>query len=110
MAITVPFSWLLPHVHGFLSIIVLFVFGLFVLSSFAVTVVYGQLMFPKNIGLVSGLMVGFGIGAGGIGATLIGWLTDLYGVYAVFNLFVFLPFLAAIIALFLPSEKSLRES
>jgi Arabinose efflux permease len=110
MAVTIPFAWLLPHVHGILSIIVLFLFGLFVLSSFAVTVVYGQLMFPRNIGLVSGLMVGFGIGAGGIGATLIGWLSDLFGVYAVFNLFVFLPLIAAIITLFLPSEKSLRES
>ncbi|TGA97641.1 MFS transporter [Sporolactobacillus shoreae] len=110
MVVTIPFAWLLPHVHGIWSIIVLFIFGLFVLSSFAVTVVYGQLMFPKNIGLVSGLMVGFGIGAGGIGATLIGWLSDQYGVYAVFNLFVFLPLFAAIITLFLPSEKSLREA
>ncbi|BBN99713.1 MFS transporter [Sporolactobacillus terrae] len=107
MAVTIPFAWLLPHVHGVLSIIVLFLFGFFVLSSFAVTVVYGQMMFPKNIGLVSGLMVGFGIGAGGIGATLIGWLSDQYGIYTIFGLFGILPMLAAILTLFLPSERSL---
>ncbi|WP_332237594.1 MFS transporter [Sporolactobacillus sp. KGMB 08714] len=110
MAVTVPFAWLLPHVHGIFSVIVLFVFGLFVLSSFAVTVVYGQMMFPKNIGLVSGLMVGFGIGAGGIGATVIGWLSDLYGVYAIFNLFAILPLLAAVLTLFLPSERVLLRT
>ncbi|RYL86831.1 MFS transporter [Sporolactobacillus sp. THM19-2] len=110
MVATIPFAWLLPHVQGVLAVLVLFLFGLFILSTFAVTVVYGQLMFPKNIGLVSGLMVGFGIGAGGIGATLIGWLSDLYGVYTVFNLFVFLPLVAAVITLFLPGEKSLQQS
>ncbi|GGL60911.1 MFS transporter [Sporolactobacillus putidus] len=110
MAVTIPFAWLLPHVRGIFSIIVLFVFGLFVLSSFAVTVVYGQMMFPKNIGLVSGLMVGFGIGAGGIGATAIGWLSDIYGVYAIFNLFAILPLIAAILTLFLPSERSLLSN
>ncbi|MCO7175358.1 MFS transporter [Sporolactobacillus kofuensis] len=109
MAVTVPFAWLLPHVHGILSIIILFVFGFFVLSSFAVTVVYGQMMFPKNIGLVSGLMVGFGIGAGGIGATLIGWLSDQYGIHTIFGLFALLPFLAALLTLFLPSERKLIE-
>ncbi|GAY76589.1 fosmidomycin resistance protein [Sporolactobacillus inulinus] len=64
-------------------------------------------MFPKNIGLVSGLMVGFGIGAGGIGATLIGWLSDQYGIYTIFGLFGILPMLAAVLTLFLPSERSL---
>lgn len=107
MAVTVPFAWLLPHVHGVLSIIILFLFGFFVLSSFAVTVVYGQMMFPKNIGLVSGLMVGFGIGAGGIGATMIGWLSDLYGVNAIFAFLALLPLVAALLSLLLPSERSL---
>lgn len=110
MAITVPFAWILPHVHGVLSIVVLFLFGFFVLSSFAVTVVYGQMMFPKNIGLVSGLMVGFGVGAGGIGATMIGWLSDQFGVYTIFNFLAFLPLAAAALCLFLPSEKKLLQN
>lgn len=110
MAVTIPFAYMLPHVHGVLSVIVLFIFGFFVLSSFAVTVVYGQMMFPKNIGLVSGLMVGFGIGAGGIGATMIGWLSDVYGVYTIFNFFAVLPFIASLLTLLLPSEQRLLRS
>ncbi|MFT8872585.1 MAG: MFS transporter [Sporolactobacillus sp.] len=109
MACTVPFAWVLPQVHGVLSVVVLLLFGFFVLSSFAVTVVYGQMMYPKNIGLVSGLMVGFGIGAGGIGAAAIGWLSDLYGVAAIFHFFALLPLVAALLSLMLPTEKSLQE-
>lgn len=63
MFCTIPFAWIYPYVHNsFLSVIVLFLFGFFVLSSFAVTVVYGQMMLPNNIGLASGLMIGFGVG------------------------------------------------
>ncbi len=108
MLITIPFAWLLPHVHGWAAIIVLFIFGFFVLSSFAVTVVYGQRMLPDNVGLVSGLMIGLGIGAGGIGAAFMGWVSDHYGLNVVFDFFVFLPLAATFLTLFLPGEKRLR--
>lgn len=65
-------------------------------------------MLPNKVGLVSGLMIGLGIGAGGIGATLMGWISDTYGLKVVFDLFVLLPVVAALITLFLPSEKKLR--
>lgn len=107
MFLTIPFAWILPHVSGVILIIVLLLFGFFVLSSFAVTVVYGQLMLPKNIGLASGLMIGFGVGAGGIGSTIMGWISDNFGVSVVFDLFVIIPIAASIITLFLPDEKKL---
>ncbi|TCP31760.1 FSR family fosmidomycin resistance protein-like MFS transporter [Scopulibacillus darangshiensis] len=107
MFLTIPFAWILPHVSGVISIIVLLLFGFFVLSSFAVTVVYGQMMLPNNVGLASGLMIGLGVGAGGIGATFMGWISDHYGVDLVFDLFVVIPVIATIITLFLPSEKKL---
>lgn len=109
MALTIPFAWLLPHVHGVLAIIVLFIFGFLVLSSFAVTVVYGQRMLPDNVGLASGLMIGLGIGAGGIGAALMGWLSDHYGVDFVFHLFIILPLIGTIFTLFIPSGRKLSE-
>jgi MFS transporter, FSR family, fosmidomycin resistance protein len=109
MALTIPFAWILPHVHGLLTILVLFPFGFIVLSSFAVTVVYGQKMLPDNVGLASGLMIGFGVGAGGIGAALMGWVSDHYGVDIVFHLFVILPILGTIFTLFIPSVRQLTE-
>lgn len=107
MFLTIPFAWILPHVNGVVSIIVLLLFGFFVLSSFAVTVVYGQMMLPNNIGLASGLMIGLGVGAGGIGSTIMGWISDNFGVDVVFDLFVILPVAASIITLFLPGKKKL---
>lgn len=107
MFLTIPFAWLLPHVSGMMAIVILVLFGFFVLSSFVVTVVYGQMMLPNNIGLASGLMIGFAVGAGGVGATFMGWLSDRFGVEFIFDLFVVVPIVAAIITLFLPSEKKL---
>lgn len=107
MFLTIPFAWLLPHVSGVTAVVILILFGFFVLSSFVVTVVYGQMMLPNNIGLASGLMIGFAVGAGGIGATLMGWLSDSYGVGFIFDLFVIIPIVASILTLFLPSEKKL---
>lgn len=109
MFLTIPFAWILPHASGVWAIIVLVLFGFFVLSSFVVTVVYGQMMLPNNIGLASGLMIGLAVGAGGIGATIMGWLSDHYGVEFIFDLFVIIPLVAAITTLFLPSEKKLLE-
>ncbi|MFC4619831.1 MFS transporter [Camelliibacillus cellulosilyticus] len=109
MALTIPFAWLLPHAHGIWTILVLLIFGFLVLSSFAVTVVYGQKMLPDNVGLASGLMIGLGVGAGGIGATFMGWISDQFGVGFVFDLFVFLPLLGAFFTLFIPSNKKLES-
>lgn len=109
MFLTIPFAWILPHVSGVLMIIVLFLFGFFVLSSFAVTVVYGQMMLPNNIGLASGLMIGLGVGAGGIGSTIMGWISDTYGVSVVFDLFVILPIAGSLITLLLPGDKELMS-
>jgi MFS transporter, FSR family, fosmidomycin resistance protein len=109
MFVTIPFAWTLPHVHGILAIIDLFFLGFFVLSSFAVTVVYGQLLLPDKVGLASGLMIGLSIGAGGIGAALLGWISDVYGITTVFDLFVILPLIGAILTLFVPSEKKLIQ-
>ncbi|WP_309228315.1 MFS transporter [Virgibacillus saliphilus] len=109
MFLTIPFAWILPQATGVMAIIILFLFGFFVLSSFAVTVVYGQMMLPNNIGLASGLMIGFGVGAGGIGSTIMGWISDNFGVSLVFDLFVIIPIVASIITLFLPGEKKLMS-
>ncbi|MGV3487714.1 MAG: MFS transporter [Tuberibacillus sp.] len=109
MALTIPFAWILPHVHGIVAVVVLFIYGFLVLSSFAVTVVYGQSMLPDNIGLASGLMIGFGVGAGGIGAALMGWISDHYGIHVVFDLFVILPLIGTLFTFFIPSQRKLRE-
>ncbi len=107
MLISFPFALLLPYAKGIFAWLVIFLFGFFVLSSFAVTVVYMQKLLPRNIAMASGLAIGFGVGAGGIGATLMGYIIDLYGVTTILTFISILPLLAVISALMVPSEKKL---
>ncbi len=108
--IAIPFALLLPHTHGAITVLDLLCFGFSVLSSFAVTVVFMQKLLPKNIGLASGLSIGFGVGAGGIGATLMGALSDTYGVPVVFTMLSVLPIIAALLSFFLPSDARMPSS
>ncbi len=102
----IPFALMLPHVHSdWATAVVLLLFGFFVLSSFAVTVVYAQMLLPRNLALASGLNIGFGVGAGGIGAMVLGAVSDHYGVGVVFQILSVLPLFAAALAVFLPRDK-----
>ena len=106
MFVATPFAILFPYLSGFLSYVDLLLFGFSVLSSFSVTVVYMQKLLPKNIALASGLSIGFGVGAGGIGSIFMGSLSDMWGVSIVFGILSLLPLLGGIIAIFLPSDRS----
>jgi MFS transporter, FSR family, fosmidomycin resistance protein len=104
---SVPFALWLPYAQGVSMWLVIFLFGFFVLSSFAVTVVYMQKLLPRNIAMASGLAIGFGVGAGGIGATLMGYLIDLFGVPTILSLISALPILAVLCAFMVPDERKL---
>jgi len=66
--------------QGLALFAVVILFGLFLISTFSVTVVMGQNLFPHNLGVASGVVAGFAIGAGGIGVTLLGVVADHFGV------------------------------
>ena len=110
MFLAAPFAILFPHLNGFLSYVDLLLFGFSVLSSFSVTVVYMQKLLPKNIALASGLSIGFGVGAGGIGSIFMGGISDWLGVSTVFAVLSILPLIGGIIAIFLPSDRSRRSA
>ncbi len=105
MFVATPFAILFPHLDGLLSYADLLLFGFSVLSSFSVSVVYMQKLLPKNIALASGLSIGFGVGAGGIGSIFMGGISDLMGVPTVFSMLSLLPLIAGVIAIFLPSDR-----
>jgi len=62
---------------GILSLSGLFLFGFFLWSTFSVTLAMGHEMLPSRVGLISGLMLGFAVGAGGVGVALSGWIADM---------------------------------
>ena len=64
---------------GVLAFVLLGLLGFVLVSTFTVSVVLGQAYLPRNAGMASGLIVGFAIGAGGVGVTALGWVADHWG-------------------------------
>lgn len=104
MLATIPFTLFIPFLVGLLAYVNIFILGLLVFSSFAVTVVYAHQLVPGKIGLTSGLMLGFGIGAGGIGALLLGVIADYVGIVVVIQLLIVFPLIGFFLSLWLPAD------
>ncbi len=95
---------LLPVVlasRGAAQVALLGLFGAVLVSTFTVTVVMAQHLLPGNLGVASGLMVGFAIGTGGIGVTLLGAVADRFGVAVALRSICLLPPLGVLLALLL---------
>jgi FSR family fosmidomycin resistance protein-like MFS transporter len=73
---------------------VLFIIGAVLISSFSVTIVMGQAILRDRLGMASGLMLGFVIGVGGVGAGLLGIVADSWGIITVIRLIVIMPAVA----------------
>jgi MFS transporter, FSR family, fosmidomycin resistance protein len=80
-------------------------FGAVLVSTFTVSVVLGQAYFPRNAGMASGLIVGFAIGTGGIGVTLLGVVADHWGLPTALWISALLPLLGFLVALGLPAPR-----
>lgn len=83
--------------------------GFFIIGSFATTIVLAQCMMPNNVGMASGLTIGFSVGLSGFGVTILGFLADRYGLPFVMQLLVWLPVVAALVALRIPIPKNLQK-
>jgi FSR family fosmidomycin resistance protein-like MFS transporter len=80
LVLSVPFLFLFYYSSGLRAFALLGISGMVLLSTFALTAVMAQTLLPQSLGIASGLMVGFTIGAGGIGVTLLGTIADTWGV------------------------------
>jgi FSR family fosmidomycin resistance protein-like MFS transporter len=94
---------------GYALFLVLGLLGMILISTFAVTIVMAQQLMPRNLGIASGLMVGFGIGAGGLCVTLLGVVADHYGVPAALKSVTFLPFVGLLLSLTLRYPEPHRQ-
>jgi FSR family fosmidomycin resistance protein-like MFS transporter len=109
MAGLLPLLYLFNLFSGIWGAIVIALAGFVMVSTYAITVVFGQELLPHNVGLASGLMLGFAVGAGGVGATLLGWVADHLGLPAVFHAMVLLPLIGLLLALFLPGRQEMKR-
>ena len=93
-------------VSGPLAFVVLGGLGFVLVSTFTVSVVLGQAYMPRNPGMASGLIVGFAIGAGGLGVTVLGWVADHFGLTRALWISALMPLLGFVLAMFLPEPRS----
>ena len=98
-------------VDGYMLFVVLTLLGMTLISTFTVTVVMAQQLLPTNLGVASGLMVGFAIGAGGICVTLLGVIADYFGVPVALKSIMILPLVGFLLSAFLryPEGGKKRE-
>jgi FSR family fosmidomycin resistance protein-like MFS transporter len=97
-------------VDGYMLFVVLGLLGMTLISTFSVTVVMAQQLLPRNLGVASGLMVGFAIGAGGICVTLLGVIADHFGVPAALESIMIIPLAGFILSMVLryPEDSKTR--
>jgi MFS transporter, FSR family, fosmidomycin resistance protein len=94
------------HLNGVVIPILAFIVGASLISTFSTTVVFGQRLLPNNIGLASGMMLGFGVGMGSIGVTLLGVIADHAGMPFTMNVISLLPVLGVLLAITLPDVRT----
>jgi FSR family fosmidomycin resistance protein-like MFS transporter len=104
-ATATPLGALFLMSSGPAAFVLLGLFGAVLVSTFTVSVVLGQAYLPRNAGMASGLVVGFAIGAGGIGVTLLGVLADHQGLMAALWVCALLPLLGFLVVLTLPTPR-----
>ncbi|MGE5189758.1 MAG: MFS transporter [Gemmatimonadota bacterium] len=102
LALQVPLLSLFLAAKGGAVFVLAFAAGATIVSTFSVTIVMAQELFPRRMATASGAIAGFAIGTGGIGVTLLGAVADRYGVPAAAHAIVALPAAGALLALLLP--------
>jgi FSR family fosmidomycin resistance protein-like MFS transporter len=108
MAILPPLLLMLPRVNGVWTMTAAAIAGMAAVSTFAVVMVMAQELMPNRIGMVSGLIIGFAVGMGGIGVTGLGAIADRWGLQTAMDITALIPIAALAIALALPSDRTVR--
>ncbi len=104
--LTAPLAVAFLLVSGIWTFVLLAALGFVLVSTFTVSVVLGQAYMPRNLGMASGLIVGFAIGAGGVGATALGWVADHWGLAGALWISALTPVLGCAVSLTLPEPRS----
>jgi FSR family fosmidomycin resistance protein-like MFS transporter len=104
-----PFALLLPLANLFWTLPLTLAIGFIMSSAFPAIVVYAQELVPGQVGTISGMFFGFAFGVAGIAAALLGYLIDVHGIDAVYQICAYLPAIGMIAAL-LPKTHRRREA
>jgi len=90
---------------GLVSVLLLAISGSLLFASWSVIVVMSSEAAPANVGAVTGFMLGFSIGVGGLGALGFGGAADKLGLNLAFNLVIVSALAGGVTALLLPPSR-----
>jgi FSR family fosmidomycin resistance protein-like MFS transporter len=105
---SVPFLALGPLLSGWTLVAVLGVGGFLLQSTLPVNVTFAQRIAPISAATVSSLMMGFAWGTGGLSAPFVGMVADRIGIEHTLTAMAFMPLIAALLALPLPSGERMH--
>jgi FSR family fosmidomycin resistance protein-like MFS transporter len=100
-----PCGLLMLHGPGIALWIGAALVGLTLTGSMVALTVRGQELMPGSVAMVSGLMLGFAVGMGGLAVTPLAALAERIGLLAVADICAMLPLVAGLIALTLRSQR-----
>jgi MFS transporter, FSR family, fosmidomycin resistance protein len=104
MGICLPLLLLFLNTTGIPQILSIAVAGASLISAASLTVVMAQELLPNNVGLASGLTLGLGFGAGGLGALALGEVADRFGLPVTMYILALLPIPLVGLTLLLPGK------
>ena len=103
------FLYLFYFTPGSWSLFFFAVAGMTLVSSHAVTMAIGQSFMPRNVGMASGLILGFSNGIGGIVTTFLGWVADHWGIPFTLQIVFMFPLFGFLTFLFIPYPPPQKE-
>jgi FSR family fosmidomycin resistance protein-like MFS transporter len=104
-ALATPLACLFLFTGGWVHFLVLAALGFVLVSTFTTSVVLAQAYLPHHHGIASGLIVGFAIGAGGIGAWVLGMVANTWGLTTALWIAALVPSGGFLLALLLPEPR-----
>lgn len=96
---------LITQLHGLLLWPAVVLLGATLMGSFPILTTTAQQLMPGNIGLISGFVLGWSLGLGGIAVTPISLLADRTSIAAVLAGLAILPVISGVLALQLKPER-----
>jgi FSR family fosmidomycin resistance protein-like MFS transporter len=79
LASAIPFFAMIFSTNEQLMYLGVMMYAFFASSCYVTSVTMTQDLLPENVGFASGLILGFSMGVGGIGAVAVGWAADVMG-------------------------------
>ncbi len=105
LAAATPLGVAFLFTSGWLHFVILGALGFALVSTFTTAVVLAQAYMPRHPAMASGLIVGLAIGAGGAGASVLGWVADRWDLPAALWAAALMPTAGLVASLFLPEPK-----